>query len=291
MIAADAVYRFIDFFALVDTIRNRRLRFAAASTFPDKNEGLEILFNSLRAAVESRDGSYTGIASHDDNLRFHKSLKNAAFVCSWTRDADSIALWSLYSVDRCGVRISSTASKLRAAVDDFAGRNSFQSQFNRFGLTDNSAYAFVRGVAVREVTYRDLRGMHEDILRQDQSQQVVVDQRKKETFEPLTLKDKAFVHEGEIRGIVMCGLAASSESKGSFMDSAPWLDGDNIYVEIPDDFVESVALDPRCPRYKREVIESYLRDHNVSLALSQAFGYLPDELDFVAPKMRALTNT
>ncbi|MCR4305381.1 MAG: hypothetical protein NUV63_14365 [Gallionella sp.] len=49
-------YRFFDFFALAGTIRNRRLRFAALSTFPDKNEGLEIIYNSLRAAMESNDG-------------------------------------------------------------------------------------------------------------------------------------------------------------------------------------------------------------------------------------------
>lgn len=278
------IYRFFDFFALAGTIRNRRLRFAAPSTFPDKNEGLEIIYNSLRAAVESNDGSYSGITSQEDIRRTHNSLKQTAFVSSWTCEADSVALWSLYSADRCGVRISSTVSKLQAALGDFALRNGWQAQFERYGLTDGSSYAYVQGVAVREASYEDLRSMHEDILRKSGSQQILTDQNREENFAFLTLKDKAFIHEGEIRGIVICGLAVPSESKAPFTDSAPWLDGDHVYVNIPDDFVESVAIDPRCPRYKREIIEGYLRDHNILLALSRAFGYLPDELDFVTPK-------
>lgn len=282
------IYRFFDFFALAGTIRNRRLRFAAPSTFPDKNEGLEIIYNSLRAAVESNDGSYSGITSQEDILRIHNVLKQGSFVCSWTSKADSVALWSLYSADRCGVRISSTVSKLKAAVDDFARRNGLQAQFERYGLTDGStggsSYAFVHGVAVKEVLYEDLRSMHEDILNKGRSQQALTDQKRKEILEYFTLKDKAFIHEGEIRGIVTCGLATPSESKDSFTDSAPWLDGGHLYVDISEDFVESVAIDPRCPRYKREIIEGYLRTHNISLALSQAFGYLPEEMNFVTPK-------
>ena len=284
MIATDAIYRFIDFFALADTIRNRRLRFAATSTFPDKNEGLEILYNSLRAARESTDGSYSGITSQDDAHRVHNVLKQSTFVCSWTSDADSIALWSLYSVDRCGVRISSTVSKLQAAVDNFKSKNSMQSQFGRFGCTDVAACAYVHGVAVREVSYEDLRTMHEDILRGDRFHQGQTDKPRDENFEIFTLKDEAFKHEGEVRGIVTCGVATPSGSSVPFTDSAPWLHGNHVYVDIPEEFVESVAIDPRCPPYKREVIENYLRDHDLSLARSRAFGYLPDELDFVAPR-------
>lgn len=285
MIATDAIYRFVDFFALADTIRTRRLRFTAASTFQDKNEGVEILYNSLRAAMESSDGSYSGIASQDDAHRFHNILKQGAFVCSWTSDADSIALWSLYSADQCGVRISSTVAKLQTSVDDFASRNSMQSQFGRFGLIDGAAFAFVQDAALREVSYMDLRTMHENILRNDRSQLGETDKNFIENFELFTLKDIAFRHEGEIRGIVTCSVATPSGSSGPFSDLAPWLKENHLYVDIPADFVETVAIDPRCPPYKRDVIESYLRDHNISLARSKAFGYLPDELDFVAPKI------
>lgn len=248
------------------------------------------MYNSLRAAVESNDGSYRGITSQDEILRIHNALKQGFFVCSWSREAESIALWSLYSADRCGVRISTTVSKFQVAIDDFAHRNSMQSQFAHYGFVDGASYAFVQSGGVREVVYDDLRSMHEDILSASQSQQALTDERRNEIIEFFTLKDKAYIHEGEIRGIVSCGLAASSESHGSFTDSAPWLDGDYVFVDIPDDFVETVAIDPRCPRYKREIIEGYLRDHNISLTVSRAFGYLPDEMDFVTPKMRNLTK-
>ena len=286
------IYRFFDFFALADTIRNRRLRFAAPSTFPDKNEGLEVFYNSLCAAIEANDDSYNGTMNQEDILRTHNSLKQSVFVSSWTCKADSIALWSLYSADRCGVRISSTVSKLQAALDDFERSNGMQSQFERHGLTEEPSYAFVQRVAVREVSYKDMRSMHEDILGESRFQNLtnLTDQKRKESFEFLTIKDEAFIHESEIRGIVTCRLAASSESKVPFTDSAPWLDSDHVYVNIPDNFVESVAIDPRCPRYKREIIEGYLCDHNISLAQSRAFGYLPDELDFVAPKIRTLPS-
>lgn len=278
------IYRFFDFFALVDTIRNKRLRFSAASTFPDKNEGLEIIYNSLQAVVESSDGSYSGITNQDDLLRIHSTLKGSSFVSSWTRTADSIALWSLYSADKCGVQISSTLSKLKTAVEDFTYRNSMQSQFNRFGLIDGVPYAFVQGGAIREVSYENLRALHEDIIGNDKRQQVLSELKRKGIFEFFTLKDKAYIHEDEIRGIVTCGLATPSEPKAPFADSAPWLDGNHVYVDIHGNFVESVAIDPRCPRYKREIIEGYLRDNNISLAPSRAFGYLPDEINFVTPK-------
>ena len=282
------IYRFFDFFAMVDTIRNRRLRFAAPSTFPDKNEGLEIIYNSFRAAVESNDGSYSGIASQEEILRLHNILKQSAFVCSWAREADSVALWSLYSADRCGVRISSTVSKLQAAIDAFARSNSMQSQFERSGQTEGVSYAFVQGATVTEVSYQDLRSIHEEILGKGQSQQLLASQKRNENFELWTLKDKAYGHEGEIRGIVQCGCMTPSESKGSYMDLAPWLDGNQVYVDVPDDFVDAVAIDPRCPRYKREIIEGFLRDQKISSVQSKAFGYLPDELDFVASRKETL---
>ena len=269
---------------MVDTLRNRRLRFSAASTFPDKNEGLEIIYNSLHAAVESNDGSYTGITSQEDIWRFHSIQKQGSFICCWIRDADSIALWSLYSADRCGVRISSTTSKLNAAIDNFARNYSMQLQLNRFGLTDGASYAFIQGAMVREVSYDNLRALHENILKNSLSPEVLSDLRN--GLESFTLKDEAYRHEQEIRGIVTRVLATPSGSTGPyrFTDSAPWLDGDHVYVDICDDFIDSVAIDPRCPKYKREIIENYLRDHNISLSLSRAFGYLPDELDFATPK-------
>ena len=283
------IYRFFDFFALVDTFRNRRLRFSAPSTFPDKNEGLEIIYNSLRAAVEANDGSYPGITNQEDILRLHNSLKQSSFICSWTRNADSIALWSLYSADRCGVRISSTVSKLNAAIDDFARNYSMQLQFNRFGLTDGASYAFIQGATVREVSYDNLRALHENILKNSQSPEALSDLEKKNVLESFTLKDEAYIHEQEIRGIVTCCSAIPSGSTGpyKFADSAPWLDGDHVNVDIRDDFIDSVAIDPRCPKDKRKIIEDYLRDHNIALSLSRAFGYLPDELDFATPKNTA----
>jgi hypothetical protein len=280
----------MDYFALADTIQNRRLRFAAPSTFPDKNEGLEIMYNSLRAAVESDDGSYSGIANQDQITLIHNALKRSSFVCSWSREAESIALWSLYSVDRSGIRISSTVSKLQTALDSFAHSNSMQSQFARYGLVDGTSYAFVQGCSVKEVTYENLRKMHEDILSTGQSQQTLADQKMNEILESFTLKDIAYKHEEEIRGIVTCGSAISTGSNGSIADSAPWLDGDHLYLDVPSDFIESVAIDPRCPRYKREIIEGYLRDHNIFINTSKAFGYLPDDVDFVTPEIRRITK-
>lgn len=280
------IYRFFDFFALADTLRNRRLRFSAPSIFPDQNEGLEIIYNSLRAAVESNDGSYAGITSQKDIARIHNTLKQSSFICSWTRDADSIALWSLYSADRCGLRISSTVSKLNAAIDDFAHNYSMQQQFNRFGLIDGASYAFIQGATVKEVSYDNLRFLHENILKNNPSPEALSGVKKKNVLESFTLKDEAYIHEQEIRGIVTCGSAIPSGSTGpyKFTDSAPWLDGDHVYVDIRDDFIDSVAIDPRCPRYKRKIIEDYLHDHNISLSQSRAFGYLPDELGFVTPR-------
>ena len=282
------IYRFFDFFALIDTLSNRRLRFSAPSTFQDRNEGLEIIYNSLHAAVESNDGSYQGITSQDTIAQIHNVLRQAYFVCSWTREADSIALWSLYSADHCGVRITSTATKLKTAIDDFAGKYNMQSQFARFGLTNEAAYAFIQSASMEEVIYDNLRLLHENILK-GQSNQVLSDLGKDGALKPFTLKDEAYEHEDEIRGIVTCGTAIPSGSSGpfTFSNSAPWLDGSHVYVDIPDGFIESITIDPRCPKHKRETIEKYVSDHNISISISHAFGYLLNEIDFTTPVNKA----
>jgi len=281
------IYRFFDFAALVNTVERQKLRFAAVSQFldrGDRNEGLEIHYNSLRKAIESKDGLYKGIRSREDALRLHKNLAGGFFVCSWTLAADSIALWSLYSADKSGVRISSRVSKLQAALDDFARKNGRPSALTRDQL--DSALHYADWVGVRAIQYEDLRRMHEMIAGKgrEHADEVLKDLAKKwHRLEPFTIKDTAYGHESEVRGIVKYGGYAPSNTKDASMGRPPWLDDDGSYLfmDIDLDFVESVAIDPRCPRDKRKIIEEFLRDHDLRLSASRAFGYLLDELDFV----------
>lgn len=284
-----SIYRFFDFAALVNTVERQKLRFAAVSQFldrGDRNEGLEIHFNSLREAVKARGSLYKGLRTRDEALDLHKRLAGGFFVCSWTLEADSIALWSLYSQDKGSVRISSTVSRLQAALDDFARKNGRPSALTRDQL--DSTVHFADWIGVRAIQYEDLRGMHETIIRKgsDHVEEVLGGlATHEERLEPFTIKDTAYGHEREVRGIVKyCGWWPSS-NKGKPTALPAWLDGDgnHLFVDIPLDFVESVAIDPRCSRDKRRIIEEFLLDHNLCPATSRAFGYLLDELDFVKP--------
>lgn len=50
-------------------------------------------------------------------------------------------------------------------------------------------------------------------------------------------------------------------------------------VNCPTDFIESVALDPRCPDYKMKFMEDWFLSRNVPIVQSDCFGYLPKAFD------------
>lgn len=118
------------------------------------------------------------------------------------------------------------------------------------------------------------------------------------------LKDASFQHEAEIRLSVRLGeeycrpgvfqeqalLDPShphSSALKSLLNSWSFVSQDSVpereFVTCPNDFIESVAIDPRCPPHKAAFIRNWLEEHGVPVVQSTCFGYLPSSFD-VFPK-------
>lgn len=126
-------------------------------------------------------------------------------------------------------------------------------------------------------------------------------QRKlKEIRVTCNLKDKSFEHEAEVRAAVRLGRETLGkrifESK-NFTDPSHEYHlvyiGDiesfgllneectppREFISCPDNFVKSVAIDPRCPKHKASFMIDWFKDHNIKIVESTCFGYLPDTFE------------
>lgn len=112
------------------------------------------------------------------------------------------------------------------------------------------------------------------------------------------IKDSSFQHEDEVRAAVRISEALP-DAYGSWLfpalrDRLPnkyhmartaigqWRPvqsvelPERISVKVPSDFIQSVAVDPRCPEHKAAFIRRFFADHEIPVVVSSCFGYIPD---------------
>ena len=114
------------------------------------------------------------------------------------------------------------------------------------------------------------------------------------------LKDDSFEHENEVRLSVRLGETICD---ARVLDLAQYLDpsqehhivlkGDlnawefltksvvpeRVFVATPPEFIESVAIDPRCPKHKADFMRQWFRDRSIRIEESTCFGYLPSQFE------------
>jgi len=114
------------------------------------------------------------------------------------------------------------------------------------------------------------------------------------------LKDASFRHEAEVRLFVRLGEEACTPH---VLETRALLDpnhqyhsllGENLrfwgfissasvplreFAPCPDDLVQTVALDPRCPKHKATFMREWFADHGIPVVESECFGYLPDSFE------------
>jgi hypothetical protein len=120
-----------------------------------------------------------------------------------------------------------------------------------------------------------------------------------------SLKDISFQHEQEIRLTVRLG---EEQCTPSVLKEQEYLDPshphratlkfllstwgfisqieipEREFVLCPEDLIESVALDPRCPPHKAAFIRNWFEGHGVNVVQSTCFGYLPASFDVFPDK-------
>lgn len=227
------VYRTLDFYSAASIVTNRKLMFSRADTFIDKNEGIDRLLVQLELS-HPNSGCGMGWTDSKSAQREHERVKRSHFISCWTRTAESVAMWSLYSADLSSVRISTRLSKLQPVVETLLEKYSI-TRLTKADL-DTSVVVAVEG-RIAPVTYASLLYISNKVSRRAKARIRLakryarhgrtmplpneVDPRywqreEQRQFDELrttcSLKDSSFEHEGEIRLAIRLGEEVCRES-------------------------------------------------------------------------------
>lgn len=277
------IYRFLSFFDLYKILNEKKLRFRKLAKMTDKNEGLgEVL--SLH-----EDLQLVGYISDEKNVREqHDYTLESNFICCWTKTSESIAIWSLYSEENCGIRIKTSLRKLNLSLMNFSGNNYAYD----FHPDIKQGQQVTIRTNLNDVEYVDFYELKEKI-RQRFLDFKLGNIKDWHEFQKNSIighngwrfKDEAYSHEQEIRALISLGIRNSVTKEKwrenmpinlPFDSPSPGTLSDDIYVDVDDNFLEEICFDPRCPQFKREVFENIIDIHNVKIVESKAFGYAPN---------------
>lgn len=263
------LYRTLDFFSAAAIVKNHQLMFSRADTFSDKNEGIDRLLASLQA---SRPNSGCGMGWHDGETAraHHEKVKKSHYMSCWSQNAESVAMWSLYSPDYSSVRISTTVSKLRIPIE------AMLTKYSIGRLTENDlgsrVVVSVSGY-IAPVEYASLSWIARKLNRRAKAHRRIASRYAKEgkpmpqltqidpryyqreqqrRFTELRttcrLKDTSFQHEAEVRLSIRLGEEACSSH---VLEDRALLDPSHQYHELLTEnlrawgFISSVSLPPR----------------------------------------------
>ena len=117
------IYRIVDFYAAADIVKNKHLRISRSDTFSDKNEGVGLLLVQIQISrmTDALGMGWTDRASAEQS---HLRHKQSHYVSCWTETPESIAMWSMYSNDKCSVRLRTSVGKLKSVVENFVNKKS-----------------------------------------------------------------------------------------------------------------------------------------------------------------------
>ncbi|MDO8345502.1 MAG: hypothetical protein Q7T48_20030 [Cellvibrio sp.] len=220
----DVVYRTMDFFSIAAMIQNKSMMFTRADMFEDKNEGVERILSQLSIS-SPRSGCGMGWKDNATAKVMHQDIQRSHYVSCWSRNPDSVAMWSLYSSDLSSVRVSVRLSKLISVVENLLNKyliahldennlgktlvgsvsgKIFPVRYMSLSYLSRLAQRRARALAKIDKRYEDLGmsspvsgGSRRAFLRR-------LDQRA-QLSEIGRLKDISFKHEEEIRLIVRLG--------------------------------------------------------------------------------------
>ena len=298
------IFRFVTFFDLYEILLNRRLRFSKLATFTDNNEGVGWVL-----AAQSRYAFRHSSISHNAVVDIYKYARNNHFLSCWTLERDLIAMWALYSPDHSSIRISTTVAKLRKSQLQVIEKYSFGNAWERPGSRELVAWFGYLG----EVDYVDFFKIRDDLQNKYQafhSSTFPDNVHSLDYFSTVDfqsdvsnydddsginnggslLKDRAYMHEHELRAVLCCGVRnekTRAECETSVM-TEPFVEANEnelpnyIYAEVDDNFIETICFDPRMPAYKRKVFEAILVGQCPEIKESKAFGCAIQQASFAS---------
>ncbi len=226
------LYRTLDFFSALAIVKNNQLMFSRADLFPDKNEGIDYLLTQLQASIPN-SGCRMGWNDAETARKRHDEVKRSYYVSCWSKNAESVAIWSLYSPDHTSVRISTTVSKLRIPVESMLakydihrlnendlGKQVVVSISGEIAPVEYSSLSQITNKITRRVkaynriasrytkTGKSMPGLTEIDPKYFKREQ---QRRFRELLATCHLKDTSFQHEDEVRLLVRLGEETCSK--------------------------------------------------------------------------------
>lgn len=286
-------------FDLHDIVFRNRLRMAKFSTFEDKNEGVGHILT-----MQDNHMFRSNFLAQEAIEKSHLQVRENHYATCWTTEPDKIAMWSLYSSDRLSIRVGTTIGKLIDAIHKANEFNSWAKATGEPGSRKRITWNYTVQ-AVKYVDYFQLRDKVRSrfsIFNQQAhakakknpdyfkaggefySDYKVFQQESISERDGLFLKDAAYSHEHEVRGILYSGVRNNitlvdwRKNDNPFENLFDWADPDELddflHVDVAPDFLDSVCFDPRLPKYKREVFEALFPSLSNKTQESRAFGYV-----------------
>lgn len=308
-------------------LRTNKFRIAKASTFEDENEAIELILKGLQIiAGPCRGGignSWEG--DHNAALSAHIKTKHSAYISSWTTSPESVAMWSLYSINQVGVRIKTKLDKLESLAQDYRDKNKPSQNYK----ADNDFTSGVTTAYVKPVSYVNVKNMFKRVSRRKKAYDKVEEKLLANGIQPYNpggppdsyerynnflglpslpylIKDEAYSHEHEVRMVLrlgkfshkaflkICEATKSDIKPRSILEVITELEGhdgglencdnedflDMAYMDITNNFIEEICIDPRTPLHISNEIKSILEQFNIPIVTSDAFGYKPDKSYF-----------
>jgi hypothetical protein len=241
------IWRYLDFAKFVALLDTAELYLARADTFVDPFEmavpRLDVpaaraaALAAISASPEARDGVLAYLSHHGfrsaeelgrlpDELLARELLRlnnHALYVSCWhINDEESAAMWAVYLGGREGVALQSTVGALRAELDTGSG--------------DTPVY-------VGAVTYLDYERQSWGPYR---------------PFNPVMHKRRSFVHEHELRAVVVRPTWAELADYAAYPERLPRTAGVGIPVNL-DRLIDRVVCSPRAPDWYVDLAASLLR--------------------------------
>lgn len=311
------LYRFVDIYGFFDFVQNRRLRLSRVDRFEDVNEAIGLLLWQMYFKLGPCGSAVRGHWSTKEEAReYHINQQKLLYMTCWSRDSDSISLWTQYSIDRSAIRIATTVAKLRMCVNRYM-LSFFLEHLDNESL-DEHLILPAEG-SLERVIYIDIEKTINDIkwraeaekrvkriwpeshlTTRPKDRETIFDRTKERNF--WKFKDKAYSYENEVRAVIRLGSLFDPKQyrdlyiklldewkKSPDLQYLPLTVTDpddfsllqtNLYLPVDSDFVSDICLDPRMPEYKRRYIEEIAGSIDIPVVKSKAFGYLVEDQDY-----------
>lgn len=214
MDADENVYRYISFENFVDIVINEKLTLVSPLSFwEDTYEGW--LFRILQQ-------KYPGSLSNhfpQNHLQPIQLLGKRVVAQCWTKNCDSVAMWSIYSYSNKAVMIKTRRSKL------------------------DSIYGIKSSV---DIEYNDTKQTAEDELRK--MMQFNNPQTGLSLFTPFIRKRTEFSHENEVRLFAVKEGFSDTNSKGETLD---------LNITPVSEFIDGVMVHPLAPAWYVNIVQTF----------------------------------